>query len=269
VFPSEKKNQHVIVTHNYVQKGWQRNMMNFGLYFRNQVSRYVLFLVGRVGSTYLTSLLNSHPNILALQEELADLQEQGAKAQMEWSRGFLTPPLIGRKGVRGFTVKVIQLVDPDSFTQLLYEKQCHIIHLERRNRVKAVVSYLNGRRLHEKTGMWGLFDDANRPSSFIIDPVEFEELLKNRETRDRETEDFVGNLRLPTLRLYYEDMLQDEDAFLEQIFSFLDIPPKPLEGRTLKITSDDLRKVIDNFDQVRTNYVGTQYESMFDEVLIP
>jgi hypothetical protein len=40
-------------------------------------------------------------------------------------------------------------------------------------------------------------------------------------------------------------------------------------GQTLKITSDDLRAAIVNFDQLRANYVGTQYEPMFDEVLLP
>jgi hypothetical protein len=43
----------------------------------------------------------------------------------------------------------------------------------------------------------------------------------------------------------------------------------PLESRTLKHTNDDLRQVILNFDELRSDYVGTPYECMFDEVLAP
>lgn len=243
-------------------------MIHLGLSFSHQTRKYVLFLVGRVGSTYLTTLLNSHPNILALSEELYAFKEAGAQAQLDWSRRFLTPPAIGRNIVRGFNVKLIDLVDPDGFAQLLREKRCHIIHLQRRNSVKQVVSYFNGRRLHEKTGMWGLFDEANRPSAFYIDPVEFMETLQGVEFQIRKLEDYVDHLQLPTLRLFYEDMLQDESAFVARIFSFLNIPSKPLQGKTIKITSDDLREVILNFDELRARYVDTEHEAMFDEARV-
>ena len=56
--------------------------------------------------------------------------------------------------------------------------------------------------------------------------------------------------------------------FLNRVFSFLEVEPRPVELSTLKITNDDLREVIVNFDELRAMYSGTQYEVMFDEVLI-
>jgi LPS sulfotransferase NodH len=245
------------------------NMVNQSIFLRNQVVNYVLFLVGRVGSTYLTHLLNSHPNVYALQEELAALQEQGAEAQLEWTENFLTPPLIGNKSVRGFSVKKIQLVDPDKFAQLLQEKQPKIIHMQRRNRVKAVVSYLNGKRLAEKTGMWGLFDEKDRLSAFTIDPDDFDKALRNREKVEQDLADYVNTIELPKLELYYEDMLVDLKGFLNTLFTFLNVEPEQLHADVKKNTSDDLRKVIVNFDELKSSYAGTQYEEMFDEVLVP
>jgi hypothetical protein len=35
----------------------------------------------------------------------------------------------------------------------------------------------------------------------------------------------------------------------------------------LKITSDNLREAVTNFDELRACYQGTFYENMFDEVL--
>ena len=210
-----------------------------------------------------------HPNIFACQEELAELQDQGAQAQLDWARDFLTPPLIGRNAVRGFSVKRIQLLDPEGFSNLLSEKQSKIIHMQRRNRIKAVVSYLNGKRLAEKTGMWGLFKEKDRLPAFTIDPDEFDQALKNREKVSQDLLDYVNTIDLPVLRLYYEDMLLDRNSFLETIFTHLEIKPAHLEAAVKKNTSDDLRLVIENFDEIKSKYAGTPYEAMFDEVLVP
>jgi hypothetical protein len=40
-----------------------------------------------------------------------------------------------------------------------------------------------------------------------------------------------------------------------------------LDGATLKHTSDDLRQVVVNFEDLRRRYAGTPYAPMFDEVL--
>ena len=222
-----------------------------GLLLRDQVNTFVLFLVARVGSTYLTTVLASHPQIMALGEELRDREGEGAAAQLEWSRKFLTPPLVGRHRSRGFNVKLVHLADRDAFAQLLREKDCRILHMARRNRIKAVVSRLNGSRLFDKTGMWGLFDESKRPPPLTVDLAQFDEFLRHRERVDRELEDYVGRLGLRSLNLYYEDMLGDEDGFLRNLYAFLDVDPHPVKGQTLKITSDDLRKAIVNFDEVR------------------
>lgn len=240
-----------------------------GIILRDQVSTFVLFLVARVGSTYLTSVLASHPQITALGEELRDREKDGATAQLDWSRKFLTPPLVGRHRSRGFNVKLVHLADRDAFAELLREKNCRILHMARRNRIKSVVSRMNGSRLFDKTGMWGLFDKSNRPPALTVDLAQFDEYLRHRERVDRELEDYVGRLGLRTLNLYYEDMLRDEDGFLKKLYAFLDVDPHPVKGQTLKITSDDLRQAIVNFDEVHAQYKGTEYEPMFDEVIIP
>ena len=242
-------------------------MNRYKLFIRPQVNKFVLFLVARVGSTYLTSLMKSHPHILALGEELVDLEKEGAQAQLGWSDKFLTPPLVGRYKVRGFNVKLVHLCDRDRFTRLLNEKECKIIHLQRRNRVKAVISSLNGERLYEKTGMWGLFDESNRLPPMQVELEKFDNYLKHREKMDLEMEAHVKSIGRPLLSLYYEDLLADRNAFLSGLYRFLEVEPFPVEGETLKITSDDLREVVLNFDELRGRYAGTQYEPMFEEVV--
>ena len=244
-------------------------MSDLGVYFRPQVTKYVMFLVGRVGSTYLTSLLDSHPNILALGEELRDLEKEGAKAQLDWTRDFLNPPLVGRHGARGFNVKHVHIVDPDEFAKLLQQNECKVLHMSRRNRVKSVISRINGKRLYNKTGMWGLYDENNKLPPLTVDLDEFDEFLRHREKMDNELADYVDSLHLETLPLYYEDLTTNQSGFLDRVFDFLGVEPHTVQGSTLKITSDNLSEALSNFDELRSRYVGTQYEEMFDEVLIP
>jgi hypothetical protein len=43
----------------------------------------------------------------------------------------------------------------------------------------------------------------------------------------------------------------------------------PLKATVLKITDDNLRNAIINNDELKAMYIGTQYESMFDEIVVP
>jgi hypothetical protein len=228
----------------------------------------VLF-VERAGSTYLMTTLASHPQVHALREQFAVLRQQGedAAGQLRWARELWTPPLIGEHAAIGFKTKLVDALDRAGFAALLRDKHVKIIQLERRNAVKGVISTINARRLHEVSGNWNLLHEADRMPPFTVDLDEFQQLIQAREAWDNELDTFVNSLRLPTLPLYYEELLEDEGAFLHKVFAFLDVPERAVQSKTLKHTSDDLRQVITNLDDLRTRYAGTRYASMFDEVL--
>ena len=118
------------------------------------------------------------------------------------------------------------------------------------------------------SGTWNLLKESNRLPAFTVDLNEFSELLREREEWDTDLENYVQPLGLPTLTLYYEDLLKDKTTFIQRVFSFLEVKPKPVEGVTLKNTKDNLREVLLNFDELRARYANTGYEPMFDEVLV-
>ncbi|MFV2045193.1 MAG: hypothetical protein ACC700_18415 [Anaerolineales bacterium] len=239
------------------------------VYLRHQVARFVLMFTGRSGSSYLINLLNSHPYILALGEELAILHNNGAEAQANWVTDFLTAPPISWYKARGFKVKLVDVADPTGLTSLLRESNCRIIHMTRRNQVKAVISRINALRLWEKTGEWNLYSERNRPSPIRVDVPKFDELLEHRARVDTALEEFVSQLALPTQTIFYEDLLVLRDTVLQRTFEFLGVPSRPVHGDTRKNTSDDLRDVIINFEELRSRYLGTAYGQMFDEILTP
>ena len=239
-------------------------------YLRSQVTSYVILFIERDGSTYLTSMLMEHPEIQAEYEKFAVLRQQGADGgeQLKWLEAFLTPPLVGKKAALGFKTKLVDVLDVDGFIQLMYIKHCHIVQMRRRNLVKAVVSRINAKRLHDASGNWNLYKESDRMPPVEIDPSQFEQYLEERRRADQELDDFIAGLDLPKIKVEYEDLLVNRDHVMGELFEFIKVPPKSLQGKTLKNTQDNLQEVVVNFDALRARYAGSIYESMFDEVLV-
>lgn len=238
-------------------------------FFSFQFTPYVILFIERDGSTYLSSLLSSHPDIEAVYERFAVLRQKGADAldQIEWAKAFWTPTLINRVNARGFKTKLIDIEDHKSFRNLLIEKKVKIIHMHRENRVKAVVSKINAKRLYDQSGYWNLYKETDRMPPIEIDPILFQELLVEREGLENELKQFITSLDLPVLQVTYEELMIDREKVLAEIFKFLGVRQKPVKSKTLKHTSDDLREIVLNFDDLRSHYQGTQFAAMFDEVL--
>lgn len=246
---------------------WNKVASTRALYLKHQVNRFVILFVGRTGSSYLLSLLEKHPEIRAFGEETRVLKEKGSAAQLAWINASLTTPAIGRYGAVGFKTKLVDVIDHLAFADILKDHQAHIIHMRRRNRVKAVVSRINAQRIWELTNRWNLYNEQDKLPPLEITPSEFNGLLEEREAVENELDNFVKRLELPVLVLYYEDLLVRREAVLRQVYDYLGVRNYPAQADTLKNTSDDLREVIVNFDQLRAQYAGTPYEPMFDEVL--
>lgn len=239
------------------------------VYLRSNVTRFVTLFVERSGSTFLATALDTHPAIQSKREEFSALRQNGSDGagQVAWLREYFTPQWMGQYKAIGFKTKMVDILDLEAFEKALMEFKCKVIQLQRRNIVKAAISTMNAARQYQKTGNWNLLSENDRLPPFQVDLAEFDRLLKERLEWDRELEEFAGRLPLPKLQLYYEDMLADQHDFMLKVFRFLEVKPQPVQGKTLKNTSDNLREVITNFDELRLHYRGTQFESMFDEVV--
>lgn len=235
---------------------------------KREQTRFVLLFTGRTGSTYLVEALSSHPQICVKGEKLGGYKAKPGK-QIAWAENFLTAQNATKYRAVGFKTKFRDLADPGRFAVSLRYLSVRVIFLDRRNVIKHVVSYFNAERLHETTGNWNLYEERMRPRPLVLDPENFERYLRAVEQRRRDLALYVAHLGLTTVHLNYEDLLLEKDAALERLCEFLEVPPFPIRGECLKATSDDLRDAIANFDSIRARYVGTPYEEMFDEVLVP
>lgn len=244
-------------------------------FWRTQVRRFVLLFEGRTGSTYLMEGLAQHPHIEARGEMLDPLLARGAAAQLAWTRRYLTPPWRGPYKAIGFKTKLRAILDPAGFAAILRTSPVSIIHMQRRNRIKSVVSTFKVMQLNTiKVGepnaaRFNIYTEDQRPPPPVIDVAKFREILQQRVQREEALAAYIADMQRPTLNLFYEDLLLDRPRVFHEVFDFLGVGDYPVSGQAIKLTSDDLRQAILNFDELRAAFVGTPYLPMFDEVLTP
>lgn len=239
------------------------------LVLRHKLARFIIVFPGRAGGTYLLGGLKDHPELRVKGEPLGVLAKQGADAQLDWLRHYYRGPLVSRAKAVGILTKFPDIVDPDRTADLLRDLGTRVVSLERRNHVKTAVSIIRARRLKDATGRWNKYSTDTELEAFDIDPDDLERRLERSRARKAATAEFAVELGLPLMRLTYEELLTDADASFARVFEFLGVAPMTVTSNSLKVTSDDLRDSVKNFDELRARYVGTELEPMFDEVLTP
>lgn len=229
------------------------------------ISSFVILMQGgRVGSSYLTTALDSHPQVRAHGEILVGL---GREEQEAVYRGIFRRRIASRKKSVGFKTKLTDLADSYAFGEDLRRYRVKTIILTRENLIKLVVSWINSERLHDLTGRYQLPAKApvNPLPPLVIDLDDFEQRLHQVEVQKRYFGHYVDSLAVPTLEISYEQMFSHDRGWLAEVLDFLHLRPQPLRGTTRKVTSDDLRDAVANFEVLQQRYAGTRYAWMVEE----
>lgn len=232
-----------------------------------QVRRFVVLFEGRTGSTHLGDLLRSHPRLRMRSEGLSGLKRAGAGApeQAAWLRETFSAPRGPLIKVVGFKTKLRDVLDPAEVSALLREYDAHIIHMSRRNVVKTIVSSINSERLYEQIRDWNMMKGTDRPPPLEVDVDDFEVRLERRERLEAELQGFIREVALPTYEVVYEDLLARQRAMVSDLYRWLGLRPVPLKrSRWVKVTSDDLRRAVANYGELRARLAGTRYEAMLE-----
>ena len=231
----------------------------------NQLTRLVILFLGRSGSTYLKESLNSHPHIYIQGEFLVGKKWKRQLQDLERLFNHVPSP---NSQVVGVKTKLKDIHDRKQLATFLKEMNTKIICLTRRNQVKRVVSLARAMELNEVTGKWNLYNREERVGKITIDVERFKRWLTHSELEKERLVNYVNNLELPALYLEYEDLLLEPTRTFEQIFQLTGVESQKLQANCIKHTRDNLREEIENFDELRSHYINTPYEAMFDEVLL-
>lgn len=215
--------------------------------------RYVVLFPGRSGSTYLTDHMGSHPSIVANYEILSQYQRSWSQ-QKDFLDEMVTTKRNPRVVAIGLKTKVRDVLDWKQFATYLQQHEFKVIHLTRTNQLKLVVSVVRAELLRQQCGASNLIRDQFNEIGPTVIPLEKFERARKRIRRQRMLGRKVARLKLPTLEITYEGLLNNERAVLNQVWDFLEVPSSQTSGRTRKNTPQDLHSAVLNLDEILQHY---------------
>jgi hypothetical protein len=237
------------------------------------ISRTVMFHIGRSGSTVLADQLAQHPDIrwdgeiyetnIGLwdgREDPLELLHRRMNAGPEKTYGF---------EFKFFHAELIHLSLAQAIQHFVAAGFDRFIVLTRHNYLRKIVSS----RIAMETSQWFIPDTARaKPTSIRLDvdrlsmDKQEKPLLTFLEDYDKQFAQLDTLLRdLAVSQLSYEDDIENDPiAAYVKVCEFLDTPKHPTAIRYGRTTPGRLRDIIENFDELRGALQNTPYEWMLN-----
>jgi len=246
-------------------------------------SKFIITCAPRTGSTMLRMMLNSHPKIVChgevislngkpnlgkkRQKKIDVNSEQLAKIRSQDPVNFLYKYVLNEKQNNceavGVKIKYRQLEEQfkDIFQKISNDHSISIIHLTRKNLLKRHVS-------HKLAG-------SNKTPTVILDPAKkkeqpkiainvqccIEDISSAKEAEIRFREYFKDH---KIFEIVYEDILADQNRVINKLQKFLDIKPIDLNLKTIKVNSDNLEDIVENYQELAMAIQETSYAQYLD-----
>lgn len=274
---------------------------------------YVRFLVlgeARTGSSVLVQALNSSPHVRCFRE-VFNADVDFVDFQMDGYDNFSAQDLALRSGdplaflrerifcphpdpVRavGFKLLYGQVWSfPNVLDRLVEDTEIRVLHLRRRNLLRALVSL----QMAQRTGVW-LEDRRSmlswakaltalrhplrattrlprllRPATPFRKAPPVQVTISEQEfltfmVRTEMTASHFDNLfrEHPKLTVFYEDLLDRREEVFHQAQAFLGLDPRPLTVTLRRQNPELLRDLLANYDELYEAFRGTPYAWMFE-----
>ena len=219
---------------------WLKRIAN--LFFRksHHYQKFAILCTARSGSTWLHTLLNSHPSIWSEGEIILTNNRSSNPLPFKDLAFQAYPSLIKAVGLKVFYENPVY---EEGLRSVLADPDVKIILLNRESSLEQFVSL----KLAEKSQEW-VYDSA--PSSRIsIDIKEYEEYRLDLSERHSHV---LSELKHKDfLEFSYEELLNDKDKSMTEIQHFLGVRPRRLYSLLRKQGDRDVANQIANWEEVR------------------
>lgn len=254
---------------------WHRAFSVFG---HDDYKRFIVLGRPRIGSTWLISLLDSHPNIYARGEIFLKLKGRDYREIL--NKTFCKqPPNVKAVGFKIFYLQPYDNRNCGIWPELIEMRHVHVIHLKRRNILQTLLSKKLSQQTKISKATTGnhLKDIQKREvelsyETYLQDiqerKVEFtyEELVAEFNTLKNLEAEFDDKFRShPLLTVYYEDLVSRLNSEMETITNFLGLPFHHPKSQYVKLNPESPSTLIDNYESLRKAFSGTEWAQFFEE----
>jgi LPS sulfotransferase NodH len=254
--------------------------------FRDNI--YMITCPARTGSTMLVHLLRSHPDIISHDEVFSPAGTLG---------GMAGTYLIKRRGNQDFTNRMAAEKDRDPIKflykivfdlqgrkavcfklkhdelalpqykvlrdEIVNDRDFRIIHLRRENLLRRYLSHYIANHVTQVT--WAIHGQTiPEIQPVVLDPHECQEDFETVLGREKQFAELFAHH--PGFRISYEEMITPSSEKLQCLLDFMGVPRRELTTTTQKLGCNDLRRVIANFDELRSHFAGSPFAKFFEDV---
>lgn len=239
--------------------------------FKHQ-KKFIIFAHWRTGSTLLTQLLNSHPEIKC------DTELFNFKRFNITNGSILLPHLFirgnslkSKNKTYGFDLKLYQIKkstikyknSPEILIDELNRRGWKIIHLWRKNKLRQAVS----NQIAHKRNKW--HDTLDNPIKKTKINIDFDTLINEIEYDENivsEEKEILKNFEHISIN-YEKDLLNQEkhQNTCNKIFRYLGLEIKPVQAKLRKISSNKLEEEIENYLEIAEKISSTSFSHYLNE----
>ena len=246
------------------------------------MKKFVVVGVQRSGTTLVTTLLDSHPDVFCAGELFkmrpargkVDVRDGGYRryissavhlklvdrvARAHLVRAYLDR-FFDRPGYDAIGFKLMRnhlyRGQFPSAIRYLVREQSSVIHIVRENVLKTHVSRLMAQRtgtFHGTSGRDGGRNAIEVPTNDLV-----RKLSRIAEQNSELRQIFEGSM--PYLACTYERLIADQENENDRILGFLGLRGTRLKTPLVKLTSDNLSNIVTNLDAVQRSLHGTEFE---------
>ncbi|HEU5289676.1 MAG TPA: sulfotransferase domain-containing protein [Cyclobacteriaceae bacterium] len=252
-------------------------------------NKFIILTPGRSGSTYLQQLLNSDPAISCYDEifnvanknnnsfysfcrtnnpKISFFFLRGKFSRSSWNfplaylfRQYLKSIYIKTSATKiGFKLIYNQLLHYHPLASWVSGNPIPIIHLQRKNLLKAAISHIKAR----STGIYTSTSvSLEKRQKINISPAAILNELRSSSAEKLKCESLIRNN--PSITIYYEDLFKNLPSTIQQLQAFLHIENVSFQKPDIvKTNPDRIDEIIENYDDLKKVLRGTDWEGFLD-----
>jgi hypothetical protein len=220
------------------------------------VIRFAITGNKRTGSSYLGSLLDSHPNIAFWDDEILEAGNEFDSSHYDHPAQFLDATVfrVPTKAV-GFKLMWEAISRWPDMWDTLDQFEIRLIHTSRQNGLDSFISF----KLASLNDSFTSWQGPWRVLSFEADYHEAREWFERTAERDAYIRRHAQAHSRPRIELEYHQMCAAPELALD----FLELPRRPLRSVYEKQHVNSQAAAIENYDELRERFSGTPWIRFF------